>query len=211
MKQAQSDVYQDPKNRLQSDNSQVILDEKSENNTISPSKTIYDSSSSSSDSSDDVKSQFGIENETVATRKGYTEKILEKYRMRHKIRTALQKKVEEEQLYKTYYRDDSDCCGHNEGNERPKQSAANDKLQYMKNYSIQFEIPSSKIEECKFYMRDQRYTFQLQLNIIPGLNDSPESLKEHAEDVKGADLFMLEQFTPENGTLDKSFEDSSLI
>jgi len=37
--------------------------------------------------------------------------------------------------------------------------------------------------------------------IVPGINSDEQSLKKHAEGVKDAKVFVLEQFWPENGTL----------
>lgn len=64
----------------------------------------------------------------------------------------------------------------------------------------------NKIKETINILKNSDVEFEFRTPIVPGLNDFPEYLKKQSEDVKDAKNFVLEQFTPENGTLDKNFE-----
>lgn len=69
----------------------------------------------------------------------------------------------------------------------------------------------------KNFIKDVKETINIILNsnmdyefrspIIPMLNDKEDLLKKHADDVKDSKTFVLEQFDPENGTLDPKFKD----
>ncbi|MBU0929961.1 MAG: anaerobic ribonucleoside-triphosphate reductase activating protein [Nanoarchaeota archaeon] len=64
----------------------------------------------------------------------------------------------------------------------------------------------NKIRDVIDILKNSSIEYELRTPIVPGLNDSPKDLEQHGNDVKDAKIFILEQFTPENGTLDKSFE-----
>jgi len=64
----------------------------------------------------------------------------------------------------------------------------------------------NKIKETMNILKNSGVEFEFRTPLVPGLNDFPEYLKKQSEDVKDAKNFVLEQFTPENGTLDKEFE-----
>lgn len=77
---------------------------------------------------------------------------------------------------------------------------------YLKIINVTNRELINKIKDTINILKNSDIEYELRSPIVPGLNDSPEDLKQHGNDVKDAEIFILEQFTPENGTLDKNFE-----
>lgn len=59
-----------------------------------------------------------------------------------------------------------------------------------------------RVKETMNLLISSDIDYECRCPIVPGLNDDPETLKQQAHDVLKSKIFVLEQFTPDKGTLD---------
>ncbi len=75
-------------------------------------------------------------------------------------------------------------------------------VHYSKAIGIQSGVIPVRVKETMNILTSSRIDYECRCPIVPGLNDDPEVLKQQAHDVLASKVFVLEQFTPDKGTLD---------
>jgi len=68
-----------------------------------------------------------------------------------------------------------------------------------------------KIKETLEILKSSDIDYELRTTIVPGLNDSKEEIKKICDFIKPAKVYVLQQFRPEGGTLDKSLSNMPKI
>jgi pyruvate formate lyase activating enzyme len=64
----------------------------------------------------------------------------------------------------------------------------------------------NKIKQSLQILRDSGVDYELRTTIVPGQNDDPQDIKKICNFIKPAQVYVLQQFRPEGGTLDKTLK-----
>ena len=68
-----------------------------------------------------------------------------------------------------------------------------------------------KVKECLVILKNSKKPVEVRTTVVVGMNDSVEIIKEIAKEIGFADSYVLQQFEPREGLLDKSFESKKII
>lgn len=83
-------------------------------------------------------------------------------------------------------------------------------VHYSKVTGIESGVIPVRVKETMNLISSSGIDYECRCPIVPGLNDDPEILKQHAHDVLRSKVFVLEQFTPDKGTLDPNLNSSKV-
>ncbi|MFH1332526.1 MAG: anaerobic ribonucleoside-triphosphate reductase activating protein [archaeon] len=79
-------------------------------------------------------------------------------------------------------------------------------VHYSKAIGFESGVVPVRVKQTMNILASSRIDYECRCPIVPGLNDDPEVLRQQAHDVLPSKVFVLEQFTPDKGTLDPNLK-----